>query len=60
MRVSSLDRVFESPDKIFTGNGQKFANSEFIEMNDYLSTNAKTTAAESPRSYGIARKKRSL
>ena len=49
--------VSGSPNNIFPVNGQEFANSEFIELNDYLSINVKTTAAESPKELWHCEKK---
>ena len=45
--------VYGSPDKILIDNGGERANKDVIEMYDYLATNMKTTAAESPWSNGV-------
>ena len=44
--------AYGTPEKFFTDNNGEFANSEFLEMADHLSTIAHITAAESPWSNG--------
>ena len=48
-----MDWVYGAPEKILTDNGDKFANSKFIEMVESFSVTLKTTAWESPRNNGL-------
>ena len=43
-----MDWVYGAPEKFLTDNGDKFANSKFIEMVESFIVILKTTAWESP------------